>query len=94
MSFRMTRVQRKVGYHKVSSNMIHLISPIPALNDALAAFKALKWTPEFFRRYLSRCLSYADQGASAPFADTQSNVFNGANVLNVWRQLLPADREL
>jgi hypothetical protein len=65
-----------------------------ALKDALAAFEALMRTPEFFRRYLNRYLSYADQGARAALADTQSHVFNDANFLSVWSQLLPADREL
>lgn len=65
-----------------------------ALKDALAAFDALKRTPEFFRRFLNRYLSHADQGAKTALADTQSHVFNDANFANVWRQLLPADREL
>jgi hypothetical protein len=39
-------------------------------------------------------LSHADQGAKAALADTRSHIFNDANFVNVWRQLLPADREL
>jgi hypothetical protein len=44
-------------------------------NDALAAFEALKRTPEFFRRYLGRYLAYADLGAKAALIDTEAHVF-------------------
>jgi hypothetical protein len=65
-----------------------------ALKDASAAFEALKRTPEFFRRYLSRYLAYADQGSKAALLDTEAHVFNDANFVSIWRRLLPADREL
>jgi hypothetical protein len=65
-----------------------------ALKDALAAFEALRRTPEFFRRYLNRYLTHADLGAKLALADTKSHVFNDANFINVWNSLLPADREL
>ncbi len=65
-----------------------------AQKDALAAFEALKRTPEFFRRYLSRYLAYADQGSNAALLDTEAHVFNDANFVSTWRRLLPADREL
>jgi hypothetical protein len=65
-----------------------------AQKDALAAFEALKRTPEFFRRYLNRYLAYADLGATAALNDTAAHVFSDANFVNVWHQLLPADREL
>jgi hypothetical protein len=65
-----------------------------AQKDALVAFEALKRTPEFFRRYLNRYLAYADLGARAALDDTAAHVFNDANFVTLWRQLLPADREL
>jgi hypothetical protein len=43
-------------------------------NDALAAFEAFRRTPEFFRRYLSRYLAYADLGAKAALIDTEAHV--------------------
>jgi hypothetical protein len=65
-----------------------------AQKDALSAFESLKRTPEFFRRYLSRYLAYADLGSKAALLDTEAHVFNDANFVSTWRQLLPADREL
>jgi hypothetical protein len=65
-----------------------------AQKDALAAFEALKRTPEFFRRYLSRYLAYADLGSKAALLDTLAHVFNDANFVSTWHRLLPADREL
>jgi hypothetical protein len=65
-----------------------------AQKDAIAAFEALKRTPEFFRRYLSRYLAYADLGSKAALLDTEAHVFNDANFVSTWHRLLPADREL
>ena len=65
-----------------------------AQKDALAAFEALKRTPEFFRRYLSRYLAYADLGSKAALLDTEAHVFSDANFVSTWHRLLPADREL
>jgi hypothetical protein len=65
-----------------------------AQKDALAAFGSLKRTPEFFRRYLSRYLAYADLGSKAALLDTEAHVFNDANFVSTWHRLLPADREL
>jgi hypothetical protein len=62
--------------------------------DALTAFASLKRTPEFFRRYLSRYLTYADLGSKAALLDTEAHVFNDANFVSTWHRLLPADREL
>jgi hypothetical protein len=64
------------------------------LKHALTAFEALKRTPEFFRRYLNRYLTHADLGAMAALDDTKLHVFNDANFVNVWNDLLPADREV
>src|SRR5438552_5723108 len=55
--------------------------------DALTAFEALKRTPEFFRRYLSRYLAYADRGSKAALLDTEAHVFNGANFATTWHRL-------
>ncbi|MDB6089004.1 MAG: hypothetical protein JWN85_1788 [Gammaproteobacteria bacterium] len=74
---------------------VNRLSKYPlAQKDALAAFEALKRTPEFFRRYLNRYLAYANLGAKAALVDTESHVFNDANFINVWHRLLPADRVL
>ena len=62
--------------------------------DAISTFEALKRTPEFFRRYLSRYLAYADLGSKAALLDTEAHVFNDANFVSTWHRLLPADREL
>jgi hypothetical protein len=61
---------------------------------ALAAFEALKSTPEFFRRYLNRYLAYAELGAQAALDDTRAHVFNDNNFRETWKNLLPADREV
>jgi hypothetical protein len=74
---------------------VNRLSKYPlAQKDALAAFQALKRTPEFFRRYLSRYLAYADMGSRAALLDTEAHVFNDANFVSTWHRLLPADREL
>lgn len=65
-----------------------------AEKEAVAAFGSLKRTPEFFRRYLNRYLTYADLGSKAALLDTEAQVFNDANLVNVWDRLLPADREV
>jgi len=74
---------------------VNRLSKYPlAQKDAFAAFEALKRTPEFFRRYLNRYLTYADLGSKAALLDTETHVFNDANFVNTWHRLLPADREL
>ncbi|ABM39985.1 ATP-binding protein [Polaromonas naphthalenivorans] len=65
-----------------------------AEKDAMAAFETLKKTPEFFRRYLNRYLTYAELGPQAALEDTQAHVFSGANFKDLWNKLLPADREV
>jgi hypothetical protein len=72
---------------------VNRLSKYPlAQKEAIAAFDALRRTPEFFRRYLNRYLANADLGAAAALADTKAHVFDDANFLGLWRQLLPADR--
>lgn len=65
-----------------------------AMADARKAFAALHNTPEFFRRYLSRYLSYADQGSDAALEETRTHVFNSADFSQLWARLLPADQEV
>ena len=74
---------------------VNRLSKYPLVQkDALVAFEALKRTPEFFRRYLNRYLTYADLGSKAALLDAEAHVFNDANFVTAWRRLLPADREL
>jgi hypothetical protein len=80
---------------KAMVSKVNKLSRYPMTDqDALAAFLALHNTPEFFRRYLNRYLSYAELGAQAALVDTQKHVFNGANFHDVWKKLLPADQEV
>jgi hypothetical protein len=62
--------------------------------DALLAFEALKRTPEFFRRYLQRYLSYAELGSHAALEDTVAHVFNDSGYRALWDRLLPADKAI
>jgi len=60
--------------------------------EALRAFEALKRTPEFFRRYLQRYLSYAELGSRAALDDTLAHVFSDSGYRTTWDRLLPADK--
>jgi hypothetical protein len=62
------------------------------LDDALAAFAALKDTPEFFRWYVERYLMYQQEGAAAALAYVQARVHDGAGHAKVWQELSRADR--
>lgn len=62
------------------------------LDEALAAFDALKRTPEFFRRYLERYLADADSGAQAALTYTRAQVFSSAAHAELWERLLPSDQ--
>jgi hypothetical protein len=74
---------------------VNSLSKFPlAQADALAAFRELKATPEFFRRYLERFLTNADQGAAAALAHTREHVFSDAEFGKIWARLLPADQEV
>jgi hypothetical protein len=64
------------------------------LNEASAAYAALKHTPEFFRRYLTRYLTHAELGSKAALEDTLAHVFSDANFAPGFKRLLPADREV
>lgn len=62
--------------------------------DALAAFKALNDTPEFFRRYLERYLTHAMEGSANALEYTMKLVFNSDAFVNLWAELLPVDQLL
>lgn len=62
------------------------------LEEAVAAFDALKRTPEFFRRYLDRYLARADAGSAAALAYTRAQVFSNAAYLQLWERLKPSDQ--
>ena len=65
-----------------------------ALKDALLAFDELKRTPEFFRRYLDRYLTYPFDGAAGALDYTKNHVFNDLSFLQQWQSMLPADRAI
>jgi hypothetical protein len=62
--------------------------------EAIRAFEALKRTPEFFRRYLQRYLSYAELGSRAALDDTLAHVFSESGYRATWDRLLPADKAI
>jgi hypothetical protein len=80
---------------KAMTVLVNRLSRYPlAQMEALAAFEALRRTPEFFRRYLNRYLAYAQLGSRAALEDTLAHVFNDKNFATAWTELLPADREV
>lgn len=62
------------------------------LDDALAAFAALKETPEFFRWYIERYLMYQQQGSEQALLYTQARVHDDSSYARVWKELSRADR--
>jgi hypothetical protein len=54
----------------------------------------LKNTPEFFRRYLNRYLTYAQLGSEAALKYTLEHVLSDSNFLPAFKRLLPADQEI
>lgn len=62
------------------------------LDDALAAFAALKETPEFFRWYIERYLMYQQQGPEQALLYTQARVHDDSSYARVWKELNRADR--
>jgi hypothetical protein len=63
-----------------------------SLHDALAAFAALKETPEFFRWYIERYLMYQQQGSEQAVRYTQSRVHDDTGYARDWKALKRADR--
>ena len=65
-----------------------------SLRHALAAFAALKETPEFFRWYLERYLLYQDQGPEQALLYAQSRINDDSSYARVWKSLNRADRAM
>jgi hypothetical protein len=63
-----------------------------SLQHALAAFAALKETPEFFRWYLERYLLYQQQGPEQALLYTQSRINDDSTYAKTWKALKRADR--
>jgi hypothetical protein len=75
---------------KVNTIAKHQLS----MKDAVAAFDQLNSTPEFFRRFLERHLTYPFDGPRAALEFTKEHVFNNEQFKRQWTGLLPADRAL
>lgn len=72
---------------------VNTISRFPlSVAEALAAFTALKNTPEFFRRYIEHYISNPEHGSAAALSLTKSSVFNDDSFKRQWDNLLAADR--
>lgn len=72
---------------------VNAISKYPlSLDDALFAFKELKNTPEFFRRYIEHYISNPEQGSDYALNLTKSKVFNDESFKRQWDSLLAADQ--
>lgn len=76
-------------------NQVNKISKFPLLlKNALFAFKELKNTPEFFRRYIEHYISNPMDGSDAALAATKNKVFNDESFKQQWDALLPADQAI
>jgi hypothetical protein len=75
---------------KVNTIAKHQLS----IKHALVAFDQLNSTPEFFRRFLERHLTYPFDGPEAALQFTKEHVFNNEQFKRQWTGLLPADRAL
>ena len=75
---------------KVNTITKHQLS----MKHAVAAFDQLNNTPEFFRRFLERHLTYPFDGPEAALEFTKDHVFNSDQFRRQWTGLLPADRAL
>lgn len=75
---------------KVNTITKHQLS----MKHAVAAFDQLNNTPEFFRRFLERHLTYPFDGPEAALEFTKEHVFNSDQFRRQWTGLLPADRAL
>lgn len=67
--------------------------PLP-VSDALSAFKDLRNTPEFFRRYLDRYLVNPIEGSAAALAYAKQHIFNSEDFERQWTEMLPADQAI
>jgi hypothetical protein len=75
---------------KVNTITKHQLS----VKHAVDAFDQLHSTPEFFRRFLERHLTYPFDGPEAALQFTKEHVFNNEQFKRQWTALLPADRSL
>ena len=75
---------------KVNTIATHQLS----VKHAVKAFEQLNSTPEFFRRFLERHLTYPFDGPDAALQFTKEHVFNSDQFKRQWICLLPADRAL
>lgn len=64
------------------------------LSDALTAFRELRNTPEFFRRYLDRYLVNPIEGSDAALAYARQHIFNSEDFERQWMEMLPADQAI
>ncbi len=62
------------------------------MDEAWAAYVALKETPEFFRWYIERYLMYQPLGADAALQHTLSRVHDDTGYARAWKELGRADR--
>src|ERR1700761_8819399 len=63
-------------------------------SKALAAFDALRRTPEYFRAFLDRYLSHANLGSEAALEPTCAEVLSNDAFQQTWSRLLPADQSV
>ncbi len=72
---------------------VNRISKYPLSHDeAMDAFKQLKGTPEFFRRYIEHYLINPVDGSKAALKATREKVFNDQNFQQQWGNLLVTDQ--
>jgi hypothetical protein len=64
------------------------------LADAMSAFKELRNTPEFFRRYLDRYLINPIEGSDAALTYAKQHIFNSEDFERQWTEMLPADQAI
>src|SRR3990167_21331 len=63
-----------------------------SLDDALAAFSALKYTPEFFRRYIEYYLNNPERGSAGILQEAKQSVLHDDRFKKQWQSLLVADQ--
>ncbi|MBC8737095.1 hypothetical protein F6X40_09770 [Paraburkholderia sp. UCT31] len=65
-----------------------------SVKHGMLAFERLNQTPEFFRRFLERFLTYPFDGPQAAIEYTREHVFHDGHFARHWQSLLPADRAI
>jgi len=72
---------------------VNKISKYPlTVGNAIEAFKQLKNTPEFFRRYIEQYVNNPMNGSASALKITKEKVFNDESFKRQWDALLPADQ--